>query len=325
MIAIAKDANSFHDLLPIFATKEFLATQSDEFGWLRENGLLLPWFIRKRFGFRQLIFTQHTIFLGEEAGIGRERTFLNDVVRFAKSALRADMIVQSLNHVHFRVMPDGAIGAPFGSYQIDLSFAAEELLARMHQKHRNVVRKAQRDGVVIHFGSDQRQKCIELFRATMQREGMSCPEAAYFERLHAKLENQIKFVIASKDGEPQAAAMIPWNRHAGYYLWGGSVAAPYGGSANLMHWEIMKRLKAQSVKMYDFVGARINPGAGSKLEGIQRFKCRFGATMNVGYLWKMPLTHKCYLYNALRKLKNTGKGDIIDQERRKEKADSADI
>ena len=51
----------------------------------------------------------------------------------------------------------------------------------------------------------------------------------------------------------------------------------------------MKLMKERGVKYYDFVGARINPDEGSKYEGIQRFKSRFGGELKKGYLWKMPL------------------------------------
>jgi lipid II:glycine glycyltransferase (peptidoglycan interpeptide bridge formation enzyme) len=48
------------------------------------------------------------------------------------------------------------------------------------------------------------------------------------------------------------------------------------GSSNLLQWEIIKKLKSLGVREYDFVGGRVEVPKGSKLEGIQRFKQRFG-------------------------------------------------
>ena len=92
------------------------------------------------------------------------------------------------------------------------------------------------------------------------------------------------------------------------------------GSHNLLQWEIVKKLKTLNVKQYDFVGARINPPKGSKIEGIQRFKSRFGTTLHQGYMWKYIFNKPMYfLYVQILKLlafKNRSKykGDIIDQE-----------
>ena len=90
---------------------------------------------------------------------------------------------------------------------------------------------------------------------------------------------------------------------------------------NLLHWTAMTDMKTRGVKEYDFVGARVNPPLGSKLETIQRFKERFGATMWQGYLWRYPL--KPMRYGAFRLFARansfmhgaTYKGDIIDEER----------
>ena len=87
---------------------------------------------------------------------------------------------------------------------------------------------------------------------------------------------------------------------------------------NLLHWEAIKYFKEKGIKRYDFVGARISPEKGSKLEGIQRFKSRFGPTLKRGYLWKKNINPlKTNLYNFLVLIKTLNcKGDVVDQERK---------
>ena len=65
-------------------------------------------------------------------------------------------------------------------------------------------------------------------------------------------------------------------------------------------------------------------GESAKLADIQRFKSRFGARLDVGYLWKMDLSRKhCVAFDSLLRLRNavhgrfSGRGDLIDQERSK--------
>jgi len=109
---------------------------------------------------------------------------------------------------------------------------------------------------------------------------------------------------------------MPFSQFAAYYFYGGSAPNAFLGSLNLLHWRAIKYFKSLGVKYYDFVGARINPK--KELEGIQRFKSRFGGEFKKGYLWKYPLNKWKYgLYKPLFYLKNRRKGDIIDEEKNK--------
>ena len=69
-------------------------------------------------------------------------------------------------------------------------------------------------------------------------------------------------------------------------MYGGSVEKPYSGSLNLLQFEAMKFLQSRGVREYDLVGARIKVEQGSKYEGIQRFKSRFGARLVQGYAFR---------------------------------------
>ena len=78
-------------------------------------------------------------------------------------------------------------------------------------------------------------------------------------------------------------------------------------------------MKKRGVKWYDFVGARINPSPGSKVEGIQRFKSRFGGELKEGFLWKKNYNKiKSSFYSialySYGKIKKINVKDIIDQE-----------
>ena len=56
----------------------------------------------------------------------------------------------------------------------------------------------------------------------------------------------------------------------------------------------------------------------SKLEGIERFTKRFGTHMKKGYIWKYPYNNLKYnIYSLGFKILKDKKGDIIDQENKK--------
>ena len=238
----------------------------------------------------------------------------------------ADFCAQPSTHIVFHACPDNAISAPFGSYYVNLEKSEDDLWSGIHSKHRNVIRNAQKKGVDVRFGCQgDNAIAYQLLLQTMQRSNMSFMGREKYDSMINYLGDNVLVVTAYHDDIPQGCAVMPFSRYGAYYLYGGSIDAPVLGAMNLLHWEAMKYFKARRVKLYDFVGARILPEPGSKLEGIQRFKNRFGATMRTGFLWKMGLSYKYRLYSLLLMIKSRGKGDIIDQERRDIKKNSPDI
>jgi lipid II:glycine glycyltransferase (peptidoglycan interpeptide bridge formation enzyme) len=202
-----------------------------------------------------------------------------------------------------------------------LTLTQDELFANLHAKHRNVIKKAQKEKLEITKNTlDVVDNCFDLFRDTMQRSKMDYPSREYLRKLFDKMPENIYCAQISQDGVVQGAIYLYYTLERSYYMYGGSLIRPSTGAMNYLHWDAMMTLKSIGVQSYDFVGARINPPQGSKLEGIQRFKERFGGTLYEGYMWKYifnkPKYHLYVLLLKLVALKNntTYKGDIIDQE-----------
>jgi lipid II:glycine glycyltransferase (peptidoglycan interpeptide bridge formation enzyme) len=298
---------------------QYLQIWGVEYGYLVEDGFVLPYFIEKRSFFSRLIFT--TGVLGESKN--SEEIFLNHAVSFIKKNIIIDFVSVPNNTALFNAYPANSIYCRFGSYIIDLTLSEEELFANIHSKHRNVIKKAQKDGVVISNGPENFDKCIDLIILTLQRQNMLYLSKMMYKKLSDKLGENIDFWVATKDGEVQGSTLLVWNKgHSAYYLSGGSIDSPHQGSMNLLHWEAIRLMKSRGVREYNFVGARIKPDEGSRLEGIQRFKSRFGGEMRTGYLWKMPVNHLKYkLYylgaHSMAFLKRKRyNGDVIDQEKK---------
>jgi len=310
-IEIVRIDTEFKKYLPIFATKNFLETKSKEYGWFVSKEAILPFYIDRRAIFSKLVFTNETIFLGNNID---EATFLDEVIKKAKS-LKVDMISQPLASAVFRTVPKDTQSIEWGSYVVDLTQSEDKILQNMHSKHRNVVRKAIRDGVEVKETQDVKI-VYENLKETMQRLNRGYPSIEELERV----KNFSKFYIALKDGVVQGSCLLPYNQHGAFYLYGGSIERPYTGSLNYMHYFAMLELKKEGVKEYDFMGARVEVEKGSKLEGIQRFKSRFGGELKRGYLWKHIYSpYKVNMIYAIQKLRYRLKGqlylgDAIDQE-----------
>jgi len=255
-----------------------------------------------------------------------EKKILNEFVIYIKQHKIADRIVSPSNYVFFSAVPDNATWCGFGTYQIDLALSEEQLWNNIHSKHRNVIRNAERNKVVLKYGKDQIESFYSLYKETMQRSGMHCEDISHFKNIYMAFPESTICGVAYYNNAPQGAIFMPYSLFGAFYLYGASASKiEVNGAMNYLHWNTIKFLKHQNVKLYDFVGARLSNISGTRLEGIQKFKERFGAELKRGYLWKIDISKtKCFVYDFLLRLKATLKGakfpkDIIDQENEKEK------
>jgi hypothetical protein len=305
-------------LLPIIAFPEyFKALKAINYGYFIENGNVLPFYTKRKLFFNYMVFT--TGILGNQ-DVSKQTIFTKNVIEFIRRKKIVDFILSEHVTAFFSTKPIKSFSCDFGSYILDITKPEVELFEGLHTKHRNVIKKAIKDSVIILNGLEYFDVCVQLIQETMLRQGLHAAPKEYFKRLKECLGDHVDFWVAKKDDIFQSSAILIWNsEHTSYYLSGGSCEKPYIGSSNLLHWEAIRTMKERGVKYYDFVGARINPDIGSKYEGIQRFKERFGGELNKGFLWKLPINNYKYpIFIKLIKLKflitgKTYRGDIIDQ------------
>lgn len=317
-----KIVSDFLHLLPVTAMPEYLQSFNScvDYGYIIEGNCVLPYAKRKRsiFYFIQL----SSGVLGAENEV-EEKLFLNNALSFFKKNVSADYLI-STNTSIFNSYPTGSLYCKFGSYVVDLHMSEEELFSGLHSKHRNVIRKAEKEGLVVSHGKKYLVDCYNLINETFSRQGMQSPTLENIQKLN-DLQDNVSFTVVKVGNEIHGCAIFIWNKnHSCYYLHGGSIKLPHSGAMNLLHWETILRMKKNNVNSYDFVGARLNPDSGSRLEGIQRFKLRFGGELKVGYLWKFTFNNFKYkIYSVLLSvyfkyiLKTKFDGDVIDQERKK--------
>lgn len=205
--------------------------------------------------------------------------FRFDFYSITLSRLESESILRGLGFDHIY---------PYASNIVSLDKTEDELFADVHSKHRNVIRKAVKSGVII------REKEISEANIRIYKE----ISAITYKRSHGKdisngelnayidsfkeSKNIRMFFAESEDGV-QAASLMLVTDYVAIYWHGASCNHPITGAANLLHWETMKQLKKEGVKYYDFGGLSINPAEGTKGEGINRFKTRFGGEIKTYY------------------------------------------
>lgn len=190
----------------------------------------------------------------------------------------------------------------FGTYVVDLSEDEEVLWGRVHSKHRNVVRRAMKEDVEIRFHIPQ-EELFHVITDAYSRSGQTHQwSLAYLQTLLENMSGNLLTAGAYQNGRLQAAAVIPYDNEVGYYLHGGSAAGSVLGSGNLLHWEIIKKLKSMGLAVYDFGGARRETDD-ERLRGIFRFKERFGGRFVPCYYWVKVLKPIRYaLFNFVKKI-----------------------
>lgn len=319
-LEVIKDANkvgidfSQH----VFASQGYLSACSGNYGWVVSDGFVLPFYVDKVLIFRRLIFTTAVIAKQEGGTAKGQQIFLDKAVQILGSLGLCDFISKPQSNAVFEVAPSQGVSCPWGTYETGIDRPDEALLKSFHSKHRNVINKAMRDGVVVR-PVDDLSVVQENIRQTLLRQKLPYyPSLGFVHALAERLPGQMMTMGAYHQDQLQGVALVLFDAKRGYYLYGGSVENPVGGALNLLQYEVMRRLRDMGAVYYDFVGARIDVEEGSKYEGIQRFKSRFGADLRKGYAFRVIFSPLKYaLFSLAVKLYFRLKGwtyvDPIDQ------------
>jgi len=307
--------------LPVFGTEAFLRSRSSDYGWLGNDEYVVPYIVDRKLIFKRLIFTSEPVQLGRANN--SYGPFLDEVIKYIKDSIQVDFIAKPQSNVVLMSYPENSEHAEWGSYRLELdSFRNDdELMEIIHQKHRNVIRKAVKDGVEVKEATSIEEVycCI---RETFERQReLLYPSDKYLRDIKNNLQGQLLLYKAEWQGQLQGVAVVPYNHMGGYYYFGGSCARPHPGSLNLLQYQIIKLLKERGVRLYDFMGARIHVEENSKFEGIQRFRSRFGGKLVQGHTFRMilkPVKHLLFdaAVRAYYKLNRADyQGDLMDQEK----------
>jgi hypothetical protein len=266
---------------------------------------------------------------GAQLSPGEERLFLEALIDSLRRERVCHRLIQPTTNCVFRCAPAGARACRFGTYRLALGNRIEEdILQAMHTNHRFQIRAALRKGAAVRFGQAQLRPFFDLHAATMRRSNLGHDRLEFFEALFSVLSDldSVCCAVVYSGETPMAGVLVPFTRQGGYYSYGGSApAVEPPGAVKLLHWEVIRHLRGRGVSFYDFVGARLSNVEGTKLEGIQRFKARFGSTLLEGCLWKsdiIPMVAGMFdlavaVQRAIRGNGRTQCADIIEQECRK--------
>jgi len=275
--------------LPIYASRGFLQTVGDDYGWIGgydDCGVrcILPYTVIHKFGIRMVRFRLETTPLRGDLSEGEEQLFLSGVNDYFRS-VGTDLIIPSGNTALFRTCPSGALTCPYGTFVNDLTQSEELLMRGIRKTYRQMIRRAMQT-VEIRHGLEYLDVAHHLIADTLKRSGLHFKTLKEFEATILSLGSNVEVFVAEHAGVIHGCMVSPFSAHSAYNWYAGSVAEPVFGAMQLLHWEAMRYFRGIGVRRFNFQGVRVNPDKGSKQEGIMTYKKGFGGEFVKGCMWK---------------------------------------
>ena len=153
---------------------------------------------------------------------------------------------------------------------LDLPNTPRELMGRFASKLRSQIRRPEKDGVTVRFGSDQVAPFFSVFSRHMRDLGTPTQSLAFFREVAEQFEDDCWFACAYMDGKPVAAGSGFVFGDEFEMTWASSLRAYNKSAPNmLLYWACMERAIAQGLRRFNF--GRCSPGSGA-----HRFKLQWG-------------------------------------------------
>lgn len=178
---------------------------------------------------------------------------------------------------------ENGILQPLAVFRIDVDKTDDELMSSYHSKARYSVRTSIKSGAVCRIGTrDDIPAFCKLLANTAKNDGFTARGCDYFYEMHDAFgEDLFKLFIVEYEETPIAASVL--------LRFGGKTWHMYAGSSDeyketlpnfLMQWEMQRWSRDNGAYLYDMRGIA---GEGDKLkpiEGLVRFKKRFGGELS---------------------------------------------
>ena len=222
-------------------------------------------------------------------------------------------LVSALKDAGFRLgdnRVDNAILQPLSVYRIDLAGKGEEeLLASYHSKTRYSVRAALASSATWRIaGREEIPKFQRLLEQTGEKDGFHVRPIDYLYHMYDVLgpERFLLFLV-EVDGEAVAGSVLLRTGNKTWHLLGGCSGAHKEVQPNyLMQWAMQTWSIEQGCFLYDMRGVAGEQDKTTPLEGLLRFKKRFGGEL-VPLVGRMDLIlspWKKTTIDCLRKIKH---------------------
>lgn len=189
---------------------------------------------------------------------------------------------------------------------LDLTPSPEELFSGMRKTTRNLVRRGEREGVTVEFGS--LREFYDIYRETVKRQQFVAFSYEYLEKEMEAFGQDAQVFIAKHQGNALAGALIVFHAQTAYYHHGASLHSSVP-AAYTLQWEIIKEAKKRGMKQYNFWGVVPESDTNHPWWGLSLFKRGFGGReWNLLHAQDLALSWKYYLSWSVETLRKWKRG-----------------
>lgn len=165
------------------------------------------------------------------------------------------------------------------TWVLDLNKSEDVLLSEMRKTTRYLVKRADREGVVIEQRSDAKafEEFLRIYKETANREHFVPFSLSYIKHEYEEfnITNNALFLFGKVNQEYFASALILFTKYAAFYHQGASIHTKIPVAYRLQ-WEAIKEAKKRGCILYNFWGIQQNGRTPKNWGGLTMFKTGFG-------------------------------------------------
>lgn len=200
------------------------------------------------------------------------------------------------------------------SWMLDISPSEEDVLFGMRKTTRNLIRRAEKEGVVIEMSDrpEDVERFYSVYQETVDRQHFTPFSRSYlrteFETF--KERDGARWFFGVHEGKTIAAAMIVFDRQSGFYHHGASIQKFNKIPASyLLQWSAIREAKRRGCILYNFWGISPEDRPNHPWAGLSLFKKGFGGFPEA-YVpaQDLPLTNKYWLNFVVEKVRKFRRG-----------------
>ncbi len=205
---------------------------------------------------------------------------------------------------------DTGILQPLSVFRINVGgMSDEELMMSFHSKARYSVRASLKSGAVCRISESAED--LKAFQAllveTAARDDFTPRPIEYFEKMFKVLpEDMRKLFVVELEGEIIAGSVLIKYGNKTWHLYGASSSEHTKELPNfLMQWEMMRYTISEGCEVYDMRGVAGERDKSAPLEGLMRFKKRFGGEL-ITFIGRLDAVYdkkKKFKIDTLKKIK----------------------
>ncbi len=159
--------------------------------------------------------------------------------------------------------------------RLDLTDDIGKIYSGFKKNTRWEIRKAQKDGVLVKRGEDEKDVKI-FYQLYSQAMGKDRLPYSYFKNLWETFKEDTLSLIAFWQGIPVSAVFVSsFNKRAMYLFGGTNRKKPTHYASQLLQWEAIKWAKNQGIEVYDFQGIPCSKPKNPHEKGVLQFKDGF--------------------------------------------------